>query len=516
MEEFAFKELVDELRSSPHSGKKLAFLLKEQHPSYKNKSANAVTRMRGYVLYSFSIIGLPDVALVFVYEELESSKEAYLVAAAALALRTSVKKRSEMPGLLLKAFNNIKSFDNYVSFDHYYQQWPLGNKTTAINEILLSLKWLGAYAKPCLPTLKTLAANVDNTLNQGNIKSLQETIGIIENDHATIEDCCSEIPSFLGSNTATLRKKNKLIVLQQILMEDHDGNQVYFSDFIKGKLTLLAFFYTRCDNPLKCSLTITNLAAIQKKLMKEEWGSKIRLSAISYDSFYDLPHRLKSYGESRGMKLDEQTRMFRAIPDINLLRDYFQLGVNYTGEVVNRHIIELYFMDGNGHILKRFQRDQMDNAAIVGYLKNIVSRRRQRSSKWLSTVRDGLKSASSVALPIFIMFLPKCPFCFAAYFSVLGIAGMQAMPYVKFIFPLLLLAMAINSYSLYKMGLQRNSFLPLYLCLLGSTLVVSFGYFIPITFGLILGLILLFLSAILNSLPSRIYLKLKMKFHLSG
>lgn len=508
-----FKQLVDELRSLSNPGKKLALLLKEQHPVYKNKSANAVTRMRGYVLYSFFLKGLPDNALIFVYEELESSREAYLVAAAALALRKSEKKRSEMAAFLLKALHNIKFLDNYFSFDHYYQEWPLNNRTTAVTEILNTMKWLGGYAKTCLPTLKILAVNADNRLSQRAVIAIKETVRVIENDDVPIEDCCQDLPSLLGLNTDVLsNKRNKVNRFKEILLEDHDGNQVYLHDFTKGRPTLVAFFYTRCDNPLKCSLTITNLAAIQKKLMKEDWGNKVALSAISYDSFYDHPNKIKNYGESRGILFSEQMRMFRAIPNIDVLRDYFELGVNYTGEVVNRHVIELYLLNGDGRIMKRFQRNQMDNAGIINHLKSIVFPRKLIGSRWFFAMKDTSKSIGSVIVPIFIMFLPKCPFCFAAYLSMFGIAGMQLMPYVKFILPLLLVAMAINIYSLYKMGVRRNSFLPLYLCVLGSAMVVTFGYYSPMKFGLIFGLTLLFLSAILNSLPSRLYLKLKMIF----
>lgn len=510
-----FKQLVDQLRDLPKPDKRLAVLLKERQAFYKNKSANAVVRMRGYVLYSFFLKSLPDSALIFVYEELESSREAYLIAAAALALRKSVKRRTEMADLLLKALHNIKFIDNYFSFDNYYQQWPLNNKTTAFTEILNSMQWLGAYARTCLPTLKILAINKDNRLSNQNVIAIKETIKVIETSEIPIEDCCNDIPSLLGLNTDILSNKNNRIYrFREILLEDQDGHQVYLHEFAKGRPTLVAFFYTRCDNPLKCSLTITNLAAIQKKLMQEDWGSRIALSAISYDSFYDQHSRIKNYGESRGIIFNEQMHMFRAIPDISVLSDHFELGVNYTGEVVNRHIIELYLINGDGRIIKRFERSQMDNASIINQMKNIILHQELKGSDRSFSMKGVSKSVGSVVVPVFITLLPKCPFCFAAYLSLFGIAGMQLMPYVKFIPPLFFLAMSINIYALYKMGVKRSSFLPLYLCILGSVTVVVFGYYNPSKFGLIFGLVLLFLSAILNSLPNRVYLKLKRKLNL--
>lgn len=510
MEESIFRQRVDELRSSSKPYRQLTSLLKEEHVVYRNKSANAVTRMRGYVLYSFFLKGLPDSALIFVYEELSSSREAYLVAAASLALRKAEKKRPVMADYLLKALQNVKFFDNYFSFDHYYQQWPLDNKTTAVAEILSTMKWLGAYAKTCLPTLRTLAANGDNKLSLKVVTAIGETIKIIENDNTPIEDCCGDIPSFLGADlNLSLSKKRGVRMFREIVLENQDGRQAHLHDFTDGRPTLVAFFYTRCDNPLKCSLTITNLAAIQRQLMKESWGQSVALLAISYDSFYDLSYRIKNYGVSRGVVFNKNMQMFRAVPDINLVKDYFELGVNYTGEAVNRHVIELYILDKNGRIVKGFQRGEMDNTNIIGHLRSMALSADNAGARWLSTVKDGFKGVTSVLVPLFIMLLPKCPFCFAAYLSMFGIAGMQFMPYVKFIFPLLVVAMAINMFALYRMGVQRNSFFPLYLCVVGSAIVVTFGYFMPTKLALIIGLTLLFLSAVLNALPHHVYLKLK-------
>lgn len=508
MEELAFKQWVDELRSSPKLHTKLTALLKERHHVYYDKSANAVIRMRGYVLYSLYLIGLPDYALIFVYEELESSREAYLVAAAAKALRKSKKKSTEMAALLLKAFDNIKSSDNFISFDNYYQQWPLTNKTTATNEILTSMQWLGAYAKIGLPTFKQLVKTGGGTFHQSYVSAIEQTINSIENDHTLVEDCCGDTSYPSPKVNTFLAKKSQTAVLKEILLEDHNDRKVYLGELIKEKVNLIAFFYTRCDNPLKCSLTITKLADLQRKLATTSWGNKVNLLAISYDSFYDLPYRMKKYGEARGMMLNEQARMCRVLPDISSLSNYLDLGVNYTGEVVNRHTIELYLLDDKAQIVKRFSRRQIDNSRIMADLEDIIVKQQPKVAQWFSNLKYMANSAASVVWPVMVLLLPKCPFCFAAYFSVLGIASMQVMPYFKYIFPILLCAMAINIYALYKMSLRRNSFLPLYLCVLGSVLVMAFGYFNVVKLGLVAGLVLLFMSATLNSLPNRVYWKL--------
>ena len=80
-------EFVQAIKDIPSQNELLVPLLAERHSIYKNKGANQVSRLRGYILSTFEKSGLPDGALPFVLEDLENSRNAYVVAAAAKALR---------------------------------------------------------------------------------------------------------------------------------------------------------------------------------------------------------------------------------------------------------------------------------------------------------------------------------------------------------------------------------------------------------------------------------------------
>ena len=47
---------------------------RERSPVYRGRSANTVIRMRGYLLAAFEDAGLPEEALPYVFEELESGR----------------------------------------------------------------------------------------------------------------------------------------------------------------------------------------------------------------------------------------------------------------------------------------------------------------------------------------------------------------------------------------------------------------------------------------------------------
>jgi hypothetical protein len=120
------------------------------------------------------------------------------------------------------------------------------------------------------------------------------------------------------------------------------------------------FFYTRCDNPMKCSLTIAKLARVQALLEARGLAGRIRTAAFTYDPAFDLPDRLRIYGQDRGVRTDAGHRLFRAAEDNDALREHFGLGVGFVGSLVNRHRIELYVLDAEGRAAVSFEQLRWD------------------------------------------------------------------------------------------------------------------------------------------------------------
>jgi protein SCO1/2 len=160
--------------------------------------------------------------------------------------------------------------------------------------------------------------------------------------------------------------------ISDIELEDQDGNTLAFGRFFGRKPSVVAFFYTKCDNPNKCSLTVTKLARLQKILEEERLDGLLRIAAITYDPEYDLPRRLKAYGENRGVTFGDDIRMFRARSGFHELQEYFQLGVNFTGTTVNLHRIELFVLDSRGEIVATFARLRWDIQEVLEQAKALL------------------------------------------------------------------------------------------------------------------------------------------------
>jgi len=88
---------------------------------------------------------------------------------------------------------------------------------------------------------------------------------------------------------------------------NQDGNAIHLHDY-KGKILLLTFIYTRCQDPNQCTLMSSNFAAIDKQLQTQpDLLEKTHLLSVSFDPAYDTPKVLRSYGASYTGKYSDET-----------------------------------------------------------------------------------------------------------------------------------------------------------------------------------------------------------------
>jgi protein SCO1/2 len=372
--EESIAELVDAVKHSPERRDVLVQLLPERISLYDGRSANATVRMRGYILAAFEQTGLPDAALPYVLEELENGRDAYLVAGAAKALRGLDPPTSRVVPFLRKAAENIEYSDDALTFERYKPRWPITNYTTALTEIFRTFGWLGAHAKSAIPYLEALREHRRDELSRPGVE-IENAIDRIRSDERAAHDCCGTVPANPDLVVHPLQKKHrKGLSISDIELEDQAGNTLTFGTFFSRKPSIVVFFYTRCDNPNKCSLTVTKLARLQKAIVEEQLAGLLRTAAITYDPEYDLPPRLKAYGENRGVTFSYDNRMFRARTGFRELQEHFQLGVNFTGTTVNRHRIELFILDSRGEIAVTFTRLQWDIQEVLEQTKALLKR----------------------------------------------------------------------------------------------------------------------------------------------
>lgn len=362
--------LADAVKRDPGRRDSLAELLPERIPLYAGRSTNATIRMRGYLMAAFEQAGLPDPAIPYVLEELESGRDAYLVAAAARAIRGLGSPASDAVPFLLKAIENIKYCDDAVSFGSYQPRWPVPDRTTAIEEIMKTFAWLGEHARPALPALEALRQ--DRGVLSASARAVLDAIVAELGDAGAC--CCAaeEASAGLAGGGYARAERTSAAVPAGVELEDQDGRPVTFGGFFTGRPSIVVFFYTRCDNPNKCSLSITKLARLQRALRQEGWQGQLRTAAITYDPGYDLPSRLSAYGHNRGVIFGDSDRFLRTKTGFGTLQEYFGLGVNFGPALVNRHRIELFVLDPEGRIAVTFTRLQWDVQDVLHHARALA------------------------------------------------------------------------------------------------------------------------------------------------
>jgi protein SCO1 len=358
-----FAGLVNLLAADPVGSAQLMDLLREEHPVYDGRGTATVARMRGWVLLALARSGLSDQALIFVLEELDTGIDAYLVAAAARALRSYAQPNETLAPFVVRALNQIRYHDEPMSFESYGEYATSSTGTSAVSELLATLAWLGPNARAVLPQLEHWRA--EHGLSRKLRLDLDRALQVIRGPADGVPSCCGGLPE--GGNisirTSSARFESKSI--DSIVLQDQDGELLKFVEFFSGSPSIVVFFYTRCDNPMKCSLSVTKLARVQTLLDAQGLARRIRTAAITYDPEFDRAERLRVYGKDRAVRMDENHRMLRAIEGNDALREYFELGVNFIESLVNRHRIELYILDAAGRIAVSFERLHWDEEQIV-------------------------------------------------------------------------------------------------------------------------------------------------------
>ena len=494
-EEFAV--LVSALAGSTGGCNALTALLHEDHPVYDQRGTAAIVRMRGWILLALSRAGVPQDALSFVLEELDAGADGYLVAAAARALRSYPAPRAEFAPFVVQAIGNMRYRDDAVAFDSYGAYPTSSVATTPVRELLATLEWLGPHGREALPQLDALRVP-GSGVSRKLLPELERVAEALRRTSqpavAASDDCCSWPSSGIFS-TWGLGTRGDSAAVRATVFEDQSGTQIDFAEFFCGQPSIVAFFYTRCDNPHKCSLTVSKLARVQEVLAERGLDDRVRTAAITYDPGFDLPARLRAYGHGRRLRMDHGHRLLRAVDGIEPLRRYFALGVNFVESLVNRHRIEIYVLDGAGRIAASFARLRWNEGEVVDRAVTLLQESQEAAPPG-STVtsadppdmvdsavsasavttsggrRAGLPVVSAIASLAFALF-PKCPICWATYMSVLGVARFAYVPYAPWVQPVLFGVLSINLVCVWWRGRSTQRMIGFYLGAAGALAVVT-------------------------------------------
>ncbi|MEH0197433.1 SCO family protein [Caulobacter sp. CCNWLY153] len=336
---------IDRALAAPDAPAALTRLLAEDAPLYRGRGTAEAERLRGRVLAGFAKAGLLSSALPQVLAELETGLNPLVVAGAARALAGAEAPPAEALDLLAAAASRIRSTDAPTSPD---LRPPLG----AVTEIVLAMARHGA---PAVSRLRVLRA--EGGWSAAVTAALAQAIATAE--AAAPKGCCGGRSSTLPVAPAAAPG-----AIDDLPIQDQSGAVMRFADLFAGRPAAIAFFYTRCMNPQKCSLTISRLAAVKARLRAAGLAERAVVAAFTYDPAYDTPRQLEAYGRDRGFPFDAHCRLLRTTGPLDPLQAHFELGVGFGPATVNQHRIDLAVTAADGRIVLSHAHRLWDEAEV--------------------------------------------------------------------------------------------------------------------------------------------------------
>lgn len=183
-------------------------LLQSDHAFYIGKSLEDIRYCKASIFDLFEKIGTDRQSLPYIIEALEISSTPLLVAAAAKGIRGLQHSMPQLAHILIEGFYAIHAVDEEMVFEKD------GTKTTAVSEILKTIKWFGKDAAYVLPELKIILREFNSSLTQKHEALLLENIQFLENistpqvDYSklSLEECYN---TYSHLNKTMIKKKEK-------------------------------------------------------------------------------------------------------------------------------------------------------------------------------------------------------------------------------------------------------------------------------------------------------------------
>lgn len=280
---------------------RLTAMLSQNAQHFAGLSTAEAERARGLLLAEFARRPLISEAADVIREELRTSQSAIVLAGAARGLRGLHAGDPEWRALLMASAQRIAARDEFV-------------------------RWV-----PDHPGERTACEEIKLTLEQWD---------------APRSRCChgKERPAPSQPHHAPQPFTLDAVTLGRVRIEDQDGKRQGLLDLLAGHRSIVGFFYTRCMNPAKCSLTVTRLAALARQLAQADDGEAWRVLAITYDPRFDTPARLRDFGAARDFPYADNSRLIRCSTHWKTVREALRLQVGYGASTVNEHARECFII----------------------------------------------------------------------------------------------------------------------------------------------------------------------------
>ena len=168
-----------------------------------------------------------------------------------------------------------------------------------------------------------------------------------------------------------------------------DGEAADLGDFLRGKITVLSFIYTSCDDINGCPLSVFVFHTLQDRLKSEPGiAGHLRLISFSFDVERDTPEVLRGYEEEHGGShaghaghgnAAEWIFMVSASREAldPVLKSYSQFVIPEFDESSEKtgkfsHLLRVFLIDREGNVRNIYSPDFLHPEVLLADVKNLL------------------------------------------------------------------------------------------------------------------------------------------------
>lgn len=117
--------------------------------------------------------------------------------------------------------------------------------------------------------------------------------------------------------------------------------------------------------------------------------------------------------------------------------------------------------------------------------------------------RSTVRSVSALALSFLVAFFPKCPMCWAAYCSALGLVSLSKIPYMGYLLPVLVAMLGLHLVLLFRQA-RNYGYGPFAISVIGAATLFLVRHYAPdANWALNTGILLIVTGSVWNSFAMR-------------
>ena len=161
---------------------------------------------------------------------------------------------------------------------------------------------------------------------------------------------------------------------------DERGRLLPLRPLLRGKITLLTFFYTYCADPIGCPYAHEVMRQVREGLLREPaLAAGSRLLGISFDPANDTPPALSRYAAANipDDRVEWRLRTARSVPELlPLLQDLGQDVSVQTDEQGRptrtlHHMLKMYLIDAQGSVREIYTLAFLQPQVILNDIKTL-------------------------------------------------------------------------------------------------------------------------------------------------